>query len=398
MSSPPEAHDSIDRTVTPAHDIPIRRQKRTFTTDVISDVWVEGQREILLKLKDGTRVVSPRTFTYIDDLLNQCNTALSEELKTEYFEEIVEGLHDAIPFLEARLETDDKYAQELESFTALGIENVLLKYGDYYAEGCNTIRSMAVGPDKKLLQGRKWKDIVQDLDEEEEALKKWEDEGKVGAMPNKPIKNLIYNISLLWKDFDQKQLVAMMRSYADRNGLAHNGLNEYIQKRKWGKLANVLRRDYHNTNTYYPQFKDKDKVDLLHEVIDSCQKKFFDWITEDWDEGEVSAGTWKLKDDVAAEDDKIYAAEEKAKEDAENATKLKNLVLGDGDVEHLTEAQMAELEAAQTAYQALIKDEEEEEKKVKKQKVENAARKQAANAKILEAKARLEKAKPKKSS
>jgi hypothetical protein len=38
MSSPPEAHDGIDRTVTPAHDILIRRHKRAFTTDAISDV------------------------------------------------------------------------------------------------------------------------------------------------------------------------------------------------------------------------------------------------------------------------------------------------------------------------------------------------------------------------
>lgn len=401
MSSPPEAYDGIDRTVTPAHDIPIRRQKRAFTMDAISDVWVEGQREILLKLKSGTRVVSPRTLDFIDDLLDQCNTALSEDFKTEYFEEIVEGLQKSIPFLEARLETDDKYAEELASFTALGHENVLLKYGDYCAEACNTIRSMAVGDDKAKLQGRKWKDIVEELDAEEEALKKWEADGKLGAMPNKPIKNLIFNISLLWKDFNRKEMTAMMRFYADRNGLAHNGLNEFIKDRNWTKLANLLRRDYNNVNTYYPLPKDKDKADLLRKVILSCQKKFFDWIVDVWDEGEVSAGSYKVKDDIMAEDIKIQAAKQKALEEAENAAELQKLILKSTDEEPLTEAQMEELEAAQKDYQALADAEKEYMEKAKKRKVEEAAketaRKEAAKAKILEAKARLEKAKQKKS-
>jgi hypothetical protein len=88
----------------------------------------------LLKLKDGTRGVSPRTLDFVDPLLSQRNTASSEDFKTEYLEEVIEGLQKIIPFLEARLETDDKYTEELASFTALGHENVLLKYGDYCAE------------------------------------------------------------------------------------------------------------------------------------------------------------------------------------------------------------------------------------------------------------------------
>jgi hypothetical protein len=401
MSSPLEAHDGIDRTVTPSDDIPIRRQKRTFTMDVISDVWVEGQREILLKLKDGTRVVSPRTLDVIDDMLNQCNTALSEDFKTEYFEEIVEGLQKSIPFLEARLETDDKYAEELASFTALGHENILLKYGDSCAEACNTIRSMAVGDDKARLQGRKWKDVVWELDAEEEALKEWEADGKQGAMPNKPIKNLIFNISLLWKDFTQKEMTAMMKFYADRNGLAHSGLDEFIKDHKWSKLANLLRRDYNNVNTYYPLPKDKDKADLLRKVILSCQKKFFDWIVDEWDEGDVSAGSYKVKDDIMAKDIKIQAAKQKALEEEENAAELQKLILASTDEEPLTKAQMEELEAAQKDYQALVGAEKEYVEKVKKRNVEEVvketARKEAAKAKILEAKAQLEKARPKKS-
>jgi hypothetical protein len=44
--------------------------------------------------------------------------------------------------------------------------------------GCNTIRSIAVGPDKKFWQGRKLKDIVQELDVEERALQKFDDGGR----------------------------------------------------------------------------------------------------------------------------------------------------------------------------------------------------------------------------
>ena len=42
----------------------------------------------------------------------------------------------------------------------------------------NTIRSIAVGPDKKFWQGRKRKDIVQELDVEEGALQKLDDGGR----------------------------------------------------------------------------------------------------------------------------------------------------------------------------------------------------------------------------
>jgi hypothetical protein len=400
MSSSVEAHDGIDCTVTPAIEIPIRRQKRTFTTDVISDVWVEGQREILLKLKGGTRVISPRTVSYVDDLLNQCDTALGEDSKNEYFEEIIEGLQSSMPFLEARLEADNKFAAELDSFAALGQENVLLKYGDYCAEGCNTIRLMAVGQNKRLLQGRKWKDVVLDLDLEGKALKKWEDDGKSGAAPATPIKTLLLNISLMWEDFGEEQLVGMMRFYADLNGLTHNGLNKAIKERKWPKLATLLRRDYHNVNIYYPQLKDKGKADLLRTVVESCQKKFFEWIEDEWDEGDVSAGNYKLNDDIAAEDIKIHAAKKKAKEDAEKVAELEQLVLASSSAEKpLTEAQIAELKAAQSEYQALLADEKERAATAKKQKVEEAAqetaRKEAAKTKIAEAKARLEKAKGK---
>ena len=195
MPSLIEADDGIDRTNTPAIDIPIRRQKRTFTADSISDVWVEGQREILLNLKGGSRVFSPRTIGYVDYLLNQCNVALGEDSKNERFEEVVEGLESAMIFLEARIKTDKKYAAALESFAELGKVTVLLKYGDYCAEGCNTIRSMAAKQDKLVLHGKRWNDVVQELDKEDNALKKWKDNGKLSAEPTTPIKTLLYNIS-----------------------------------------------------------------------------------------------------------------------------------------------------------------------------------------------------------
>jgi hypothetical protein len=41
-------------------------------------------------------------------------------------------------------------------------------------------------------------------------------------------------------------------------------------------------------------------------VIEPCQNKFYDYINEDWDEGEMSTGTYKVKDDIIAEDVKVY--------------------------------------------------------------------------------------------
>jgi hypothetical protein len=169
--------------------------------------------------------------------------------------------------------------------------------------------------------------------------------------------------------------------------------------RKWSKLANLLRRDYNNVNTYYPLPKDKEKADLLRKVILSCQKMFFDLIVDEWDEGDVSASIYKVKDDIMAEDIKIQAAKQKALEEEQNAAELQKLILASTDEEPLTEAQMEE--AAQKDYQALADAEKEYVDKAKKQKMEEiakeTARKEAAKAKILEAKARLEKARPKKS-
>ena len=401
MSSPPEAHDGIDRTVTPAHDIPIRRQKRALTTDVISDVWVEAQREALWKVKDGTRVISPRTADFVDDLLNQCDAALGEVSKNEYFHEIVESLQLSIPFLEKRLENDDKWAADLISFQKLGHDSVLLKYGDYYAEGCNMIRSLATGEDKEQIRGRRWSDILKELEAGDALMKTWHDEGETGTKPKQPIRDLLYNISLLWKDFDVEMLKAMMECYVERNGIAHNGLNELIKDRNWDQLAIQIRKDYHAVETFYPLPEHQEKAKLLKMVITACQDQFYEYIEEHTVDGEVKVKFSKLKAAIVLENDKQQQAKQKAKDEAENAAELEKLVLVNSDEELLTKSQMAELEAAQKDYQTLVDVEKEYVEKAKKRKVEEAAketvRTEAAKAKILEAKARLEKAKPKKS-
>ena len=200
----------------------------------------------------------------------------------------------------------------------------------------------------------------------------------------------------MWNDFSEEQLADMMRFYANRNGVAHGGLNEAIKERKWTKLSTLLRRDYYNIDIYYPLPKDKEKADLLRTVVESCQKKFFEWIEDEWNEGIVSAVNYKLKDDVAADDIRIHAAKQKAKKDAENAAELEKLVLASQSKEEpLTDAQIAELKAAQSRYQALLADEKERTTAAKKQKAEEAvketARREAVSAKIAEAKAWVEK-------
>jgi hypothetical protein len=131
---------------------------------------------------------------------------------------------------EARIKTDEKYAAALESFPELGKVTVVLKYGDYCVKGCNTIRSMAAKQDKQVLHGKRWNDVVQELDQKNNALKEWKDNGKLSAEPTTPIKTLLYNISGMWNDFSEEQLAEMMRFYADRNGVAHGGLNEAIKE------------------------------------------------------------------------------------------------------------------------------------------------------------------------
>jgi hypothetical protein len=81
-------------------------------------------------------------------------------------------------------------------------------------------------------------------------------------------------------------------------------------------------------------------------VVESCQKKFFEWIEDEWNEGIISAVNYKLKDDVAADEIRIHAAKQKTKKDAENAAELEKLVLS--KEEPLTDAQIAELKAAQS--------------------------------------------------
>ncbi len=281
----------------------------------------------MLMLKDGTRVVSPRTVMYIDDILNQCNAALGEETKNEYFEELVEGLQNAIPFLEARLETDDKYAEELQSFQKMAHDSVLLKYGDYYAEGCNKLRSLATGDGKELIRGRRWGDILNELDMEDTLIKTWNDKGKTGGKPKQPIRDLIYHISLLWKDFDMGMLKKMMECYVERNGIAHNGLNELIKSRNWDDLAIQIRKDYHAVETFYPLPEHLEKVKLLRAVITACQDQFYEYIEHVIVEGKVKVKFSKLKPAIILENDKIHAAKKKAEEDAEHAVDIQKLVL-----------------------------------------------------------------------
>jgi hypothetical protein len=59
---------TVIATVTPACDIPIRRQKRSLNEDSMSDVYSKAQIKVSSTVKDGTYMAKPRTMMFIDDL------------------------------------------------------------------------------------------------------------------------------------------------------------------------------------------------------------------------------------------------------------------------------------------------------------------------------------------
>lgn len=95
------------------HDFPLEREE---IPQCRKTSLVEAQRDSLLKLKDKTRLIGPRTVSFVDNLLSKCNMASNEPSRTESFHELVEGIEKSMPFLQAKLGKDDRYETDLLGF------------------------------------------------------------------------------------------------------------------------------------------------------------------------------------------------------------------------------------------------------------------------------------------
>lgn len=183
-----------------------------------------------------------------------------------------------------------------------------LRYGDYLAQGCKTLRDASKELESNELQ-HFWTEVSRRMKDERLMIEKSGGKTKSVAIPT--LMAIWHAANAIGTDKERSEWV--IERYAERNELAHSSVTELLQTGRWYELAKALYQDRKDLRLMIPP-ELEDDIEKMCGLIDSIRTKYF--IVEIGDEEYPE--TWRANEEAS----KFRAAlrskeEEKDKKKAE---------------------------------------------------------------------------------
>lgn len=164
------------------------------------------------------------------------------------------------------------------------------EYGDYLAQSLEFLKAVPEMQDRAVWKqgGTTWQEVASLLEREEEEMKNynamsgWARSNPDYPVPLTPVHNQLEEAAAILSErgpeVTRSQLAYEIKSYATRNSLAHNGVQQMIRKCDWDQLAKRTYQDLQVLGTAFPGRPTEQMQ--MRKVIKCVQKRFFDGVYE----------------------------------------------------------------------------------------------------------------------
>lgn len=224
------------------------------------------------------RDITPRTRDFLERLARSAEDCLASPLSKE--KKIVfvtlNGVLHSKAFLQKHRTPKDPILTD--AILRLREYKYMADYGDYLATFCKNFRQDAkLAPVEGLEHfcgGKSWGMVEQTLEREERDEKIWERKGCPGGPDARPLRNTFYAIvdtcTCLGIDYDHVRFA--IKSYAQRNSLAHAGIGQLIDNCDFTELGRRLTIDIADCSGV---FGSHDTSGML-QIMESLRDRYFE--------------------------------------------------------------------------------------------------------------------------